>query len=96
MFRIIQKYKNKISRGKKTVYKTDFIRTMGGKYECLVRRRKTRFHIGEKLNMKTDDPKSKSYLIQRISTAVQTGNVASIPSSLPAAEGLATVLASSL
>lgn len=39
----------------------------------------------EKLKMKTGDPMSKSYLIQRISMLVQRGNAAS---SLPATDGL--------
>lgn len=38
--------------------------------------------------MKTGDPKSKSYLIQRIRMSVQRGDAASILSSLPAREGV--------
>lgn len=38
--------------------------------------------------MKTVDPKSKSYLIQRVGISVQRGDDASIPSSLPARKGM--------
>lgn len=48
-------------------------------------------NIGEKLYITTGDPKSKCYLIQRISMVVQRGNAVSILSSLPAEEGLEAV-----
>lgn len=48
--------------------------------------------IGEKLKRKTSDPKSKLYLMQKISMAIQRGNAAAIVFSWRTAEGLDDIL----
>ena len=45
-------------------------------------------HLGSMLNRKTGDLKSKKYLKERISIAIQRGNATSILNTLPKNEGL--------
>lgn len=42
--------------------------------------------IGKKMIDKTGDPRSKSYLTEKISLAIQRGNAASVLSALPSEE----------